>query len=112
MAIAVPIPVELWQRLAALDHIYDCFMQRRTEWEIPAAGGQVAWTSIQPQHGGRRRRAWHVRLTPRQSHGTSDLIWACEPVLADALLKTITIAESRAGGWLRSGTPVVATEPK
>jgi hypothetical protein len=52
------------------------------------------------------------RLTPRQSHGTSDLIWACEPVLADALLKTITIVESRAGGWLRGDTSVVATEPK
>jgi hypothetical protein len=91
----VPIPADLWQRLAALDHAYDCFMQRRTEWEIPAAGGQVAWTSIQPQHGGRQRRAWHVRLTPRQSHGTSDLIWACEPVLAEALLKTIAIAEVR-----------------
>jgi hypothetical protein len=112
MAIAVPIPADLWQRLAALDQAYDCFMQRRTEWEIPAAGGQVAWTSIQPQHGGRRRRAWHVRLTPRRSYATCELIWACEPVLADALLKTIVIAESRAGGWLRSDASVVATEPK
>jgi hypothetical protein len=112
MAIAVPIPVELWQRLAALDHVYDCFMQRRTEWQIPAAGGQLAWTSIQPQHGSRQRRAWHVRLTPRRSHGTCELIWACEPVLADALLKTIAIAESRAGGWLPSDTSAVTTEPK
>lgn len=85
------IPEELQLRMAALDKRCDIEMRRRTEY---ATGS--GWSSIIVEGDRKKsRRAWYVRITPRDGEADHRIIHVQEPALADAMRLAVEQAEAR-----------------
>ena len=90
-------PVELWERLAALDKRCNLSLWRQTQWKSIGANGLEVW-SIIGEPPAESRRVWRARLM-EPGPGYGGIVDAAEPHLADAL--AVLLAEAERRGWLR-----------
>jgi hypothetical protein len=104
MARAIPIPADIWARLAVLDDRYDVTMERSDANSPPG------------EHGRGRssynfERIWHVHMKPRRGNPHTDTATTVGADLAGVLALAISNAEKASSAW-SAAPPPPAGPPK